>query len=1041
MSSMLHARIFTDSVSFTDISRFGVEGMRVTPTSGWLYQPCDVAIMYGLANPQRRSLQGQLRNSIYREHKGPIVVVESSLLGRGFKPAVPNWVAALRRRPLRPRQIHPYFRVALDGALGDDADFCAAGSPADRWDAQRRELGIKVAPYRRRGRHILILGQVGRDASLRGLDIARWLGETARQVRQRTSRPIVVRLHPSMRWRDRVKAIAECSEVADLTISPVENSFSADIGDAWTCVTYSSGGAVDALLAGVPPICLSPANLAYQLCSQSLDDIEAPLEPDREQFLRDLAYSQWTPGEIVSGAAWRHLQPAIQRRLEETTEARAAQRPPDGDLPLGRRRQLVWRLNTFTWLGQLLPRSTRALQGRAEALLRLGHAVEAKATFETWQQLQPNRASAYRGAAKAAEQLELWEDALAAWATVSRLRPQQVGALTGAGRAALRLGRLDEAELAYRRLTALDPDQLEGLRGLERIATERGRFAEVLAIQQRIWALSRDPALAQRHAVLLTRLNRLDEVKLFVAGISDQDEPLAFLLAATQLQSATHDWLGTVALLDRHRALTGANWVLLGMQVTALRRLGRIDDALQVLRDSSAGSSTQRASLMIGCLVEARRYAEADRLLQTAWEQGTIDKIGGGNLAAMVTAAQEIGGVPLARSVLHGLPILAGRTGQALKLNREFQRLRLDSYEALTDGRLMTPRQPSEQAVLAGLRGEGDPEGADILSELAQTLARHRDGRPDAHLLDASFLLQDALEVALRIIDAADEKRPFSLVRLGDGEGAMLPYRPELLSFQAMDIAENSKTWWGQDGSPTAGLAGELATAIGAADVVGIPDLDRATRIFYQTARTAFLANGRNMRGLLAAADFAAFNCSSAVWTTCHVHQSLAFWGLWDVILPRLGRLDLVTCHAQLGEVLARTHGIDVGRTHRIPPERKYAAAFADGTGEQHFPTVFEQLRGVLPQATPGRVVLVSAGVLGKIYCHWIKQAGGIAIDIGSAADHWCGYGTRGIADVAIYRSPTGTTEMVRSLIAKHARYGRLLAGAEPARELGVTRA
>ncbi|WP_055048732.1 tetratricopeptide repeat protein [Devosia sp. A16] len=1024
---MLHARIFTDSVSFTDISRFGVEGMQVTPTRGWLYQPCDVAIMYGLANPQRRSLQGQLRNSIYREHKGPIVVIESSLLGRSFRPALPNWLAALRRRPLRPRQVHPYFRVALDGALGDDADFCAANSPPDRWEAQRRELGLEVAAYRRSGRHVLILGQVGRDASLRGLDIAQWLGETARAVRERSDRPIRVRLHPSMRWRDREKAIAACSEVADLTISPIENTFSADINDAWTCITYSSGGAVDALLAGVPPICLSPANLAYRLCSTSLDDIEAPLEPDRAQFLCDLAYSQWTPVEMANGAAWRHLLPAIERRLGETAEARAAQRLPGGDLPARRRRQLIWRLNAFTWLGQVLPKSSHALQGRAEALLRLGHAVEAKATFETWQRLRPDRASAFRGAAKAAEQLELWEDALAAWGVVGRLRPQQLGALSGVGRAALRLGRLDEAELAYRKLTALAPDLVEGLRGLERITNERGNWAEAIELQRRIWALSRDAAVAQRHALLLCRLDRLDEAKQFVAAISEQDEPLAYLFAVTQLYSAMHDWAGMDELLARHRAVTEGDWELLGMHVTALRRLGRIDDALHLVQRSSAGSSTQRASLTIGCLVEARRYAEADGLLQAAWEQGTIEKIGGGNLAAMVTAAQQIGGVPLARSVLEGLPISAGRAGRALKLNRLFQHLRLDSYEALIQGRLMTPDQPSEQRVLVAMDDEGAAEGTDVLRELVETLARHRRLTPDAHLLDASFLLQDALEVALRITDAADAKTPFSLLRLGDGEGAMLPYRPQLQTFRAIDLAENSRTWWGRDGSPTLELVGELQQAIRAADVIGIPDLDRATRIFYQTARTAFLANGRNMRGLLAATDFVATNCASAAWTTCHVHQSLAFWGLWDLILPRLGQLDLITCHAELGEVLARAHGVRIGRTHRIPPERKYAAAFANGNGEQHFPAVFEHLRGVLPETLPGRTVLVSAGMLGKIYCHWIKRAGGIAIDIGSAADHWCGYGTRGIADVAIYRSPTGTTDRVRSLIAAHWRYARLL--------------
>ncbi len=1040
MSPMLHVRIFTNSVSFTDISRFKVEGMRVTLTGGWIYQPCDVAIMYGLANPERRSLQGQLRNSIYREHKGPIVVVESSLLGRGFKPAAPSWVTALRRRPLRPRQVHPYFRVAVGGALGDDADFCSAGSPPDRWEAQRRELGLKLAPYRRDGQHVLILGQVGRDASLRGLDIAAWLGDTARAVRERTARPIVVRLHPSMRWRDRERALAACAGIDALTISPIESSFAADIRNAWTCVTYSSGGAVDALLAGVPPICLSPASLAYGLCSRSLDDIEAPLEPDRTQFFRDLAYSQWTPAEMRDGTAWRHILPAVQRELEASVEARLTQRELGAALPPARRRALLWRLNAFTWFGQLLPKSFRALQGRAEALAGLGCATEAKLAFEALQKRRPGQTPGYRGAAKAAEQLGLWDDALAAWSTVHALRPEQIGALSGVGRSALRLGRLDLAEPAYRKLVTLAPDQLEGLRGLERIATERGQWSEALELQLGLWDRFRDLGAVQRHALLLVRLNRLDQLGCFAEALGEDRQPLAYLNAITPLQSALHQWQATIDLLDRHPEAIRSNWQLLRMRVIALRRLGRIDAALAALDASPAGSATERDSLKIECLVEARRYPEADRLLQVAWEGGTIEKIGGGNLAAMMTAAQEIGGLPLARSVLEGLMPSGGRGGRALRLNRLFQRLRLDSLDALAEGRLATPALASEQQLLGALEQTGAPDDGDLQS-LCERLAAHRAARPDHHFPDASFLLQDALEIALRIVEAADAVRPFSLVRLGDGEGAMLPYRPELQTFQPTDLAENSKTWWGAESSPTPRLVEELELAIRAADVIGIPDLDRATRVFFQTERTAHLANGRNMRGLLAATDFVAAHCTDAVWTSCHIHQSLAFWGLWDVILPRLGSVDLITCHSQLGDILARQHGLDIGQMHPIPPERKYAAAFAGADAEHHFPDVFDRLRDVLPAAARGRTVLVSAGMLGKIYCHWIRQAGGVAIDIGSAADHWCGYGTRGIADVAIYRSPSGTAERVRALIAGHPRYAALRPPAATPSRAGGARA
>lgn len=1027
---MLHARIFTDSVGFIDISRFKVEGMRVTVTRGWLYQPCDVAIMYGLSNPPRRSLQGQLRNAIHREHRGPIVVIESSLVGRGFKRSGPRWLEALRRRPLRPRQIHPYFRVGVGGALGDDADFCAKDSPADRWQAQSSQLNIKPAPYRTEGRHVLLLGQVARDASLRGVDIVKWLRDTAIEVRRRSTRPIVVRLHPSMRWRDRKAAIAACAEIADLTISPLERTFSADIADAWTCVTYSSGGAVDALLAGVPPICMSPANVAYELCSKSIEDIEQPLQPDREQFLRDIAYSQWTREEMADGTAWRHLLPAIQRELKNSDTARAAQRVTRAELPQSQRRKLMRRLNISTLVGQVFPRSGKLLQARAEALLELGHPVEAKVTFETLQQRRPLRPAGFRGAAKAAEQLGLWDEALVAWTEAHRLRPEQKGPLSGIGRLAMRLGRLDEAEAAFSKLVERFPDEISAYRGLERIANERGDRETTLRIQERAWSRFRDPAMLHRHVLLLSRLNRRPEAERVVASLDKDRDQLAYLLAMTQLQVANHDWAGTDRLLQLHQEPTSSSWQLLRTHVTALRRLGQPDAALDRLDRGTAGSPAQRSSLRIECLVDARRYREADRALQDVWEHGAIDELGGTLLAPMVTAAQEIGGLPLARSVLSSVErnAPADRLGEVLRLSQIFLNLRLDSLEALAEARLAPPSAPSEQLVLRQLEeaGEGLP-GIDDLRALCLKLADRRGTAPASLLLDTSFVLSDALEVAVRIIDAVDSRTPLSLLRLGDGEGALLPYRAELAPFRATDISENSTTWWGAGSADASTVAAELEAAITTADIVGMPELDRATRVFLQTERTAQLANGRNMRGLLAATDFVIDRCWAALWTSCHIHQSLSFWGLWDLLLPRLGVVDLITCHGQLGQTLAAAYGVTVGRTHLIPPEHKYAAAFSGTSAESHFPTVYERLRVTLAQPQQGRTYLVSAGLLGKIYCDWIKQRGGVAIDIGSAADHWCGYGTRSISDVATYRSPTGTAELVRALVAAHPRYSALV--------------
>jgi hypothetical protein len=310
----LRARIFARSANI-DISQFGLPGCWTVIDRGWSYQPCDVAVVYGLENPARKSAQSQLRNSVYRLHKGPVLTVESSLMGRVFQSRTPKWFAALGGWPLRPKQQHPYFRIAVGGALGDDADFNAKNSPPDRWRRMSAELGLALEPYRTDGEHILLIGQAPRDASLRGTDMCDWLVSTAKGLRLRTRRPIHVRLHPSTPWKFIAPMIAALSRLPGVRIAAMGRPIAEDLTRAWACVTHSSGVAIDALMAGIPPICVSPASLAYSLCSRSLDEIETPFMPGREQFFYDLAYSQWSEAEMEDGTAWRHIKPAVERRL------------------------------------------------------------------------------------------------------------------------------------------------------------------------------------------------------------------------------------------------------------------------------------------------------------------------------------------------------------------------------------------------------------------------------------------------------------------------------------------------------------------------------------------------------------------------------------------------------------------------------------------------------------------------------------------------------------------------------------------------------
>ena len=61
-----------------------------------------------------------------------------------------------------------------------------------------------------------------------------------------------------------------------------------------------------------------------------------------------------------------------------------------------------------------------------------------------------------------------------------------------------------------------------------------------------------------------------------------------------------------------------------------------------------------------------------------------------------------------------------------------------------------------------------------------------------------------------------------------------------------------------------------------------------------------------------------------------------------------------------------------------------------------HYPDGYRELYEKLEVPFPGALFLVGAGAFGKIYCHWIKQRGGVAIDIGSICDSWAGIGRVG---------------------------------------------
>lgn len=287
------------------------------------YEPCDIAVVLGGRPSAKRARTQGIRQDIFAQHEGDFVFIETPLLGRQVYRR--SLIAVYTRKLLRLGRNrysddYGYYRVGLNGFLQDDADFNNADSPPDRWERLSREFHLQLKPYRQAGRHVLIVGQNPGDTSLRGANIFDWMQRTIVRTREVTRRPIVVRPHPVTPEAMMREFEERFAQLEGVTLDhPPKQPIQALLQHCWVLLAYSSSATIDALIEGVPCITHNPANLAWPVSDHDIKMIERPTLFRREQWLYDLAYAQWSPAEMRTGRAWRHLWPAITRtRAEET---------------------------------------------------------------------------------------------------------------------------------------------------------------------------------------------------------------------------------------------------------------------------------------------------------------------------------------------------------------------------------------------------------------------------------------------------------------------------------------------------------------------------------------------------------------------------------------------------------------------------------------------------------------------------------------------------------------------------------------------------
>lgn len=192
-----------------------------------------------------------------------------------------------------------YWRVAVDGHHPTH-QLEKMTAPRDRLD----RLDLHLTSWRNRGEHIVFAGSSAKYHDFYSLpDPTAYAAKYIKRIRSYSKRRIVYRPKPS--WKEAVPI-----EGADYSEG---GSISEALQDAHALVTHGSNAVFEAILMGIPCIVLGDA-VAKSISSTDVAQIERPwlaTMGEREQWLANLAYMQWTQAEMASGEAWRHIRPQI----------------------------------------------------------------------------------------------------------------------------------------------------------------------------------------------------------------------------------------------------------------------------------------------------------------------------------------------------------------------------------------------------------------------------------------------------------------------------------------------------------------------------------------------------------------------------------------------------------------------------------------------------------------------------------------------------------------------------------------------------------
>ena len=201
------------------------------------------------------------------------------------------------------RKEHEWHRYSLDSVYPNSGQYFFGELDATKWLTYSQWHHAELKPWRTTGDHILIFCQRPKGFNM-FIDQEDWLDIIIAKIRNYSTRPIMIRMHPGDGSRDKQIQKIQKKHGTSVSISAHDNIRDA-LTNCWCTVGINSTPNVVAAIEGIPGYIEDPVHSwATDVAFTDISKLENPPLPDRNKWINKIANIHWSNDEVKSGKLW-----------------------------------------------------------------------------------------------------------------------------------------------------------------------------------------------------------------------------------------------------------------------------------------------------------------------------------------------------------------------------------------------------------------------------------------------------------------------------------------------------------------------------------------------------------------------------------------------------------------------------------------------------------------------------------------------------------------------------------------------------------------